>query len=215
MSGKKKNSTDVPPTCIQIWFFEQQLWNTSPSPTTMRKFLSVLFWCTLLLSSSWVCAHVMHVLSNNTTLCEMEWQWKECVCAIKLLRTYVWAFMRGAAVFIAFYVCVFVILTVCMTWWHTVGWQIVQHVCACVFAHMPETRLCRQQHMLIFYSTCFFHAYYEEEKGWIKRTERGWEKKKNGKNANKLLHFCQSWRTSIQFLPLPASMRISTWINSC
>lgn len=79
--------------------------------------------------------------------------------------------------------------------------------------HTAKTGLLHQQHMLIFYSTCY--AFYEKEEGWIKRTVR--------EKCRQAFALLSSWKSSLHslflsfslFSSLPVSMRILWWISSC
>lgn len=71
-------------------------------------------------------------------------------------------------------------------------------VAVCVFAMLANTET---RNILIYYSTrCFSFAYYEEELGWIKNTERDG----NGrKMPTKVLHICQMRRSALRLPPPP------------
>lgn len=162
----------------------------------------------------WKCAHVMHVLSNNTALCEMEWQWKVCVCVcvIKLLRTYVWDCMRGTAVSIAFYVRVSDPDNVYDTVTHRRPTDCSVSVCVRAYTRNQVAPSTTHANILfnMFPPRLFWgrEGLNKEDRERLREREK-WEK---CQQAFALLSSC---KTSIQFSSLPASMRISRWINSC
>lgn len=116
-------------------------------------------------------------------------------------HVYVWHTKWWGAVFIAFYaICPFLTLTMCITWWHTVGWQYVR---VCVYAHSQNKATSSTTHAnILFYMLCIL---------WERK---GLNKEDSERKMQTSADFCTSVKLN-ELSSLFVSLLLSLFVFTC